>query len=140
MGSAAQPRSGTAPKAPAASTPPAFTRNLRRLCRFERIRLAPMPLSTTDCRRSLFMSSPPDAMWPQTSVCCDPLAVVGFAIVARAKIVYNIVFNIIIVIGGLVARPARPYQRRYVLRRGVDGGKISQTSEATCAEIPRDRG
>src|SRR6516225_8198364 len=50
-GSAAQPRSGTAPKAPAAS---AVFRNLRRLVRFESI----LP-ATTDCWASRFMPSSP---------------------------------------------------------------------------------
>src|SRR6185437_12415461 len=58
-GSAANPRSGTAPNAEAVSAPPALMRNLRRLCGLERIELAPFPVSRTDSWRRLFMPFPP---------------------------------------------------------------------------------
>src|SRR6516164_4364923 len=93
-GSAAQPRSGTAPKAPAAS---AVLRNLRRLGRFARS----LWLATTDCPRSLFMPSSPEISDP-----AGPSALLlARTIVARLKVVYNIVFNIIIAIGGYAGGP-----------------------------------
>src|ERR1700730_9815582 len=58
-GSAAQPRSGTAPNAPAASTPPVLSRNLRRACPFDRGRLGGPLFSRTDCRRSFVIPFPP---------------------------------------------------------------------------------
>src|ERR1700724_2619223 len=67
MGSAAQPRSGTAPKEAAAIAAPVFLRNLRRVCRFDK---------TTDCWAFPVMSSsrmrvrpdrPPCYLWQHPS-------------------------------------------------------------------------
>src|SRR6476659_2146421 len=60
MGSAAQPRSGTAPNALAASRPPVLMRNSRRPP-FDGARSRP------DLARSFFMSFPPGAMPVQFS-------------------------------------------------------------------------
>src|ERR1700742_2143606 len=61
MGSAAQPRSGTAPKEAATAAAPAFFRNLRRVGRFDK---------TTDCLALPVMSSSPDAVRPGRPPCC----------------------------------------------------------------------
>src|SRR6185437_13217992 len=58
-GSAAQPRKGTAPKAPATTAPVALRRNLRRLGRRDSSGLVLPWLPRTDCRRSFFISTPP---------------------------------------------------------------------------------
>src|ERR1700730_235269 len=99
MASAAQPRSGTAPNAPAAITPPACWRNLRRLCRFGRIGWGPRSLwwFRTDGWRGFFMPFPPVAGQARVSRRRLTRFVVD-GTVAPFKIVYNIVFNIIIVI------------------------------------------
>src|SRR5437763_2982317 len=69
----------------------------------------------------------------------DPLACCWLAIVARPKIVYNLVFNTIITIGGFAVRPAGCAAWDLSLRWGVDGGKIAQTGKGASAEIPRGR-
>src|SRR3954471_7587907 len=54
--SAAQPRNGTAPNAPAASTPPVLRRNLRRLSLVRRV---PFGLRGSDSWRIFVMPLPP---------------------------------------------------------------------------------
>src|SRR3979409_1099748 len=105
-GSAAQPRSGPAPKEPAARIPPVFRRKSRRPCRFDRIRLDPIPFGAADGWRSLFMPSPPDAMRRRFPSALTVRFVCSVGIVARLNIVYNIVFKIIITIGDFSFWPA----------------------------------
>src|ERR1700742_3570224 len=93
-GSAAQTRSCTAPKEASAIAAPVFLRNLRRRWRFDQ---------TTDGWALPVMSSS-----RIRSGQAARLVVYG-AILARAKIVYNIVFNSMIAIGG---------------KAGCDGGCI----------------
>jgi hypothetical protein len=57
-GLAAQPRSGTAPNAPAAIAAPAFWRNLRRLCRFDSIGFAQFSERTERWRAFFMLFSP----------------------------------------------------------------------------------
>src|ERR1700691_488289 len=91
-GSAAQPRNGTAPNAPAARMPPVFRRNSRRPCRLGKVwfdkacfRLA---WRLTESLRSFFMPFPP-ARWR------DKLLSAVFEMLAPSHIVYNTVIDII---------------------------------------------
>src|ERR1700747_1162458 len=118
MGSAAQPRSGTAPKAPAAN---AVFRNLRRLRRFARI-----PPATTDPWASLFMPSSPDS---------DPAKPSALLLVADRSppkncLQYSFQYY-------HRNRRFRPGESRVVpaRERGIDGRKVTQASQGQAGEV-----
>src|SRR5665213_3921089 len=72
-GSAAQPRSGTAPNAPAANIPPVLIRNWRRSCRFDRV-LSGSDGFLMDFCRCFFMTFPPRDHDPGFCPCACYLA------------------------------------------------------------------
>src|SRR6516225_8838888 len=135
-GSAAQPRSGTAPKAPAASAEPAAFRNLRRLCRFDRVRLATSPFLDASSARSLVMPSPLIAVQPRRIAPARP-PVCSERMLARVKIVYNIVFNTIIVeVSPVLGQAPVPAVLRWDLMAAklFKGVKVRQSRET--ARVP----
>src|SRR5260370_36950129 len=129
MGSAAQPRSGTAPKAPAARMPPVLTRNWRRLCRFDAVCFG-SPLLPTEALRSFFMPFPPVLAAVQHAVRRF------FGIVAPFKIVYNIVFNIIMIEGAVRVMPLVAPGGACPPHRGNYGRKAIQTRDLEPGQIP----
>src|ERR1700722_20849750 len=135
MGSAAQPRKGTAPNAPAASRPPDLMRNSRRPCRFDRARQTEF-LPASFMYSSLFAAV--------VAVCVRVFRLrryrVFFWMVTAFNIVYNTVVNFY--------RPFKlPHARSSQKRRGGqgrktstredDGRKNSQTRDRSRATVPR---
>src|SRR5215468_5089663 len=106
MGSAAQPRKGTAPKELAASAVPACFRNLRRLDRFDRVLSATSPLDAFGAR-SLVMPSPLILRSGRGRIVPPVRFLLVWAMLARLKIVYNKVFNTIIARIGPALTPTK---------------------------------
>src|SRR5438105_1137191 len=127
MRSAAQPRNGTAPKAPAARMPPVFSRNWRRFGRFDDPCFRPFLM--TEVLRSFFTSFPP------VLAAVQPAVRRFFGIVARSKIVYNIVFNIIMLESAALGRRWVAPGGARAPNRGNYGRKAIQTRASRYAQI-----